>query len=55
MIKLEKEIGENIARDPTFTLPYWDWRDRTDCDICNNMYLGANVEIKEGDNLLSNE
>lgn len=24
-----------------FAIPYWDWTDARDCEICNNTYLGA--------------
>jgi len=41
MLKWEREIREKIAKDPNFALPYWDWKDKSSCDVCNDLMFGA--------------
>uniref|UniRef100_A0A8C9CC83 Tyrosinase n=2 Tax=Phocoena sinus TaxID=42100 RepID=A0A8C9CC83_PHOSS len=36
----EKEI-QKLTGDENFTLPYWDWRDAENCDICTDEYMGG--------------
>ncbi|XP_034779357.1 tyrosinase-like isoform X1 [Acipenser ruthenus] len=30
-----------LTGDQNFTVPYWDWRDAQDCDVCTDEYLGG--------------
>nr|BAA00079.1 tyrosinase [Mus musculus] len=46
----EQEIRE-LTGDENFTVPYWDWRDAENCDICTDEYLGG--RHPENPNLLS--
>ena len=41
MLKWEREIGEYVANDPDFTLPFWDWQDQTECNVCNDLIFGG--------------
>ncbi|XP_076820370.1 tyrosinase-like [Clavelina lepadiformis] len=41
MLKWEAEIRELVAKDPAFALPYWDWLDNDNCDVCNDAMLGG--------------
>ncbi|XP_004683770.1 PREDICTED: tyrosinase [Condylura cristata] len=36
----EQEI-QNLTGDENFTIPYWDWRDAENCDICTDEYMGG--------------
>lgn len=36
----EQEI-QKLTGDENFTIPYWDWRDAENCDICTDEYLGG--------------
>ena len=47
LLKWEKEIREKIATDQSFALPYWDWRDQTTCDVCNDLMFGAQKQGNE--------
>uniref|UniRef100_H2ZM84 Tyrosinase n=1 Tax=Ciona savignyi TaxID=51511 RepID=H2ZM84_CIOSA len=40
LLKWEKELRDVVVGDDTFTLPYWDWRDNTNCDVCNDAMMG---------------
>ncbi|EDM18594.1 tyrosinase (albino coat color) (mapped), isoform CRA_b [Rattus norvegicus] len=46
----EQEMQE-LTGDENFTIPYWDWRDAENCDICTDEYLGG--RHPENPNLLS--
>lgn len=36
----EQEI-QKLTGDENFTIPYWDWRDAENCDICTDEYMGG--------------
>jgi tyrosinase len=36
----EQEI-QKLTGDENFTVPYWDWRDAENCDICTDEYMGG--------------
>nr|XP_026693053.1 tyrosinase-like isoform X1 [Ciona intestinalis] len=42
LLKWEQELRDVVANDVTFTIPYWDWRDNQDCDVCNDVMMGGN-------------
>ncbi|KAB0355968.1 hypothetical protein FD754_000124 [Muntiacus muntjak] len=36
----EQEI-QKLTGDENFTIPYWDWRDAENCDVCTDEYMGG--------------
>lgn len=36
----EREI-QKVAGDEDFTIPYWDWRDAQQCDVCTDEFFGG--------------
>jgi len=41
MLKWEAEIREFVANDSGFVLPYWDWTNKEDCDVCVDSIMGG--------------
>ncbi len=35
---------QEIAKDDTFAIPYWDWTNTTSCDICTEDFVGKSDE-----------
>ncbi|XP_062873234.1 tyrosinase [Trichomycterus rosablanca] len=46
----EREIRK-ITGDFNFTIPYWDWRDASDCQVCTDLLMGARSPLNP--NLIS--
>ncbi|XP_063060823.1 tyrosinase [Engraulis encrasicolus] len=46
----EHEI-RRLTGDETFTIPYWDWRDAEDCQVCTDQLMGARSPVAS--NLIS--
>ncbi|MEE6473035.1 hypothetical protein FKM82_009823 [Ascaphus truei] len=40
LLQWEHEI-QKLTGDENFTIPYWDWRDAEECDICTDEFLGG--------------
>ncbi|TWW74654.1 tyrosinase-like [Takifugu flavidus] len=40
LLHWEREIRK-LTGDPTFSIPYWDWRDAQGCDVCTDELMGA--------------
>ncbi|KAJ0004550.1 hypothetical protein NQD34_010764 [Periophthalmus magnuspinnatus] len=40
LLQWEHEIRK-LTGDMTFSIPYWDWRDAQDCDVCTDELMGA--------------
>ncbi|KAJ7423810.1 Tyrosinase [Pitangus sulphuratus] len=40
LLMWERQI-QKITGDENFTIPYWDWRDAEDCEVCNDEYMGG--------------
>ncbi|NXP60289.1 TYRO Tyrosinase, partial [Chloropsis cyanopogon] len=40
LLMWERQI-QRITGDENFTIPYWDWRDAEDCEVCNDEYMGG--------------
>ncbi|KAM4726512.1 tyrosinase-like [Anableps anableps] len=40
LLHWEHEIRK-LTGDTTFSIPYWDWRDAQDCDVCTDELMGA--------------
>ncbi|KAM9788476.1 tyrosinase-like [Neosynchiropus ocellatus] len=40
LLHWEREI-RRLSGDPSFSLPYWDWRDAEGCDVCTDELMGA--------------
>ncbi|XP_053564607.1 tyrosinase [Bombina bombina] len=40
LLQWEREI-QKMARDENFTIPFWDWRDAGNCEVCIDELLGA--------------
>nr|XP_043897954.1 tyrosinase-like [Solea senegalensis] len=40
LLHWEHEIRK-LTGDTSFTIPYWDWRDAQDCDVCTDELMGA--------------
>lgn len=39
LLHWEREIRK-LTGDPTFSIPYWDWRDAQGCDVCTDELMG---------------
>ncbi|XP_058482657.1 tyrosinase-like [Solea solea] len=50
LLHWEHEIRK-LTGDTSFTIPYWDWRDAQDCDVCTDELMGA--RSPQDPNLLS--
>ncbi|XP_061595296.1 tyrosinase-like [Cololabis saira] len=50
MLHWEQEI-RRLTGDEEFTVPYWDWRDATACDVCTDELMGARSNLNP--NLIS--
>ncbi|KAM5181699.1 tyrosinase [Mantella aurantiaca] len=40
----EREI-QKVAEDENFTIPFWDWRDAQQCDVCTDEFFGGTHPI----------
>lgn len=40
LLMWERQI-QRITGDENFTIPYWDWRDAENCEVCNDEYMGG--------------
>ncbi|XP_076026856.1 tyrosinase-like [Genypterus blacodes] len=40
LLHWEREIRK-VSGDPSFTVPYWDWRDAQACDVCTDQLMGG--------------
>jgi len=50
LLFFENEI-KKMTKDNSFTLPYWDWRGKTECDVCTDDLMGGSDP--ENPNLIS--
>ncbi|XP_077978907.1 tyrosinase-like [Glandiceps talaboti] len=38
-----ERMVQQINEDDDFAIPYWDWSEASNCDICTDQYLGGNT------------
>ncbi|XP_076876213.1 tyrosinase-like [Brachyhypopomus gauderio] len=50
LLRWEHEIRK-LTGDFSFTVPYWDWRDARDCDVCTDDLMGSQSRLNP--NLIS--
>ncbi|KAJ8368081.1 hypothetical protein SKAU_G00081090 [Synaphobranchus kaupii] len=50
LLHWEQEIRK-VTGDFNFTIPYWDWRDAQDCQVCTDELMGARSPLSQ--NLIS--
>uniref|UniRef100_A0A4W4FKH2 Tyrosinase n=1 Tax=Electrophorus electricus TaxID=8005 RepID=A0A4W4FKH2_ELEEL len=50
LLRWEHEIRK-LTGDASFTIPYWDWRDAQDCEVCTDDLMGSQSRLNP--NLIS--
>ncbi|XP_036379707.1 tyrosinase-like [Megalops cyprinoides] len=50
LLSWEHEIRK-VTGDFNFTIPYWDWRDAQDCEVCTDEFMGGRSSLNP--NILS--